>query len=54
MALMLTVKLTTYFPLQKTPLHYAAAGGHYDIVDILVTNKAQVDSKDKEEVRCLF
>ena len=51
---MALISLTTYFSLQKTPLHYAAAEGHSDIVDKLVTNKAQVDCKDREEVRCLF
>ena len=51
---MALISLTTYFLLQKTPLHYAAAEGHSDIVDKLVTNKAQVDCKDREEVRCLF
>ena len=31
-----------------TPLHYAAAYGHKDVVELLLINKAEVDAKDAD------
>ncbi len=30
----------------RTPLHWAASGGHLDVVTYLLTNRAEVDKTD--------
>ena len=39
------------FVSQRTPLHNAATEGHLSVVKYLVRKRAQVDSKDIEDVR---
>ena len=36
--------------LQRTPLHWAAEGGHVDMVKYLVKKGANIHSKDKDRV----
>lgn len=37
---------------ERTPLHWAASGGHLDITEYLIRQKADVDATD--DVRCFY
>ncbi len=37
--------------LQRTPLHWAADGGHAEVISLLIDAGAQLEAKDRDNVR---
>lgn len=46
--------LTSVLQDERTPLHWAASGGHLDITEYLIQQKAQVDASDDASILAIF
>jgi hypothetical protein len=48
------VWLTLVLQDERTPLHWAASGGHLDITEYLILQKAQVDAPDDVSINVFY
>ena len=45
---------TFHMQYQATPLHWASAGGHYDVAQLLLEKGAELDARGYVSIMCLF